>query len=113
MTKKNETKPKEETLRVGKPEDGAGRLKSIGGSQDDTFNNVLANQVVSALWLNRTNDGYRGEQKAAAISSLMGIGPKDEIEGMLAAQMVAIHSASMECLRRAMIPEQTFQGRAE
>jgi hypothetical protein len=113
MTKKTQTKPKEETLTIDKPEDGVGRLKRIGGSRDDSFNNVLANQVVNALWLDRTNDGYQEKQKLAAISALMGIGPKDEIEGMLAAQMVAIHSASMECLRRAMIPEQTFQGRTE
>ena len=30
---------------------------------------------------------------------------------MLAAQMVATHNAAMECLRRAMIPEQSFHGR--
>jgi hypothetical protein len=32
---------------------------------------------------------------------------------MLAAQMVATHSAAMECYRRAMFPEQTFEGRRE
>ena len=32
---------------------------------------------------------------------------------MLAAQMIATHNASMECYRRAMIGEQTFEGRRE
>ena len=32
---------------------------------------------------------------------------------MLAAQLVACHNASMECYRRAMIGEQTFEGRRE
>ena len=32
---------------------------------------------------------------------------------MLAAQMVATHSASMECYRRAMLDNQTFEGRRE
>jgi hypothetical protein len=32
---------------------------------------------------------------------------------MLAAQMVAAHSASMECYRRAMLKDQTFEGRKE
>ena len=32
---------------------------------------------------------------------------------MLAAQMVAAHSATMECYRRAMNREQTFEGRRE
>jgi len=32
---------------------------------------------------------------------------------MMAAQLVACHNASMECYRRAMIGEQTFEGRRE
>jgi hypothetical protein len=41
------------------------------------------------------------------------MGPKDEIEGMLAAQLIAAHNASMECYRRAMLGEQTFDGHRE
>jgi hypothetical protein len=44
---------------------------------------------------------------------LVGIGPKDELEGMMAAQLIAAHNAAMECYRRAMIGEQTFEGRRE
>jgi hypothetical protein len=44
---------------------------------------------------------------------MVGIGPKDELEGMMAAQLLAAHSAAMECYRRAMIGEQTFEGRRE
>ena len=32
---------------------------------------------------------------------------------MLAAQLIAAHNASMECYRRAMLAEQTFEGRSE
>ena len=32
---------------------------------------------------------------------------------MLAAQILASHNAAMECYRRAMISEQTFEGRRE
>ena len=39
--------------------------------------------------------------------------PQDELEGMLAAQLVACHNASMECYRRAMIDSQTFEDRRE
>ena len=39
----------------------------------------------------------------AAIAAMRGIKPQDEIEGMLATQMVATHAAAMECLRRAML----------
>src|SRR5262245_1948084 len=39
--------------------------------------------------------------------------PRDEFEGMIVAQLVAGHNAAMECYRRAMIPDQTFEGRRE
>jgi hypothetical protein len=32
--------------------------------------------------------------------------PQDGVEGMMAAQAIGLHSAAMECLRRAMISEQ-------
>src|SRR4051812_46852606 len=44
---------------------------------------------------------------------MVGIGPKDELEGMMAAQLVAAHNAAMECYRGAMIGEQSFEGRRE
>ena len=47
----------------------------------------------------------------AAIGALEAIAPRDGLEGMVAAQMVATHEAAMECLRRAMLPEQTIEGR--
>ena len=53
------------------------------------------------------------EQRYAAVDALVGIAPRDEFEGMIAAQLVACHNASMECYRRAMIGEQTFEGRRE
>ena len=49
----------------------------------------------------------------ATVAALLGIGPKDELEGMMAAQLIAAHNAAMECYRRAMIGEQTFEGRRE
>src|SRR5207244_13072130 len=45
--------------------------------------------------------------------ALIGIGPRDELEGMIAAQLLAAHIAAMECYRRAMLAEQTFEGRRE
>ena len=45
------------------------------------------------------------------MAALEGVAPRDELEGMLAAQMCATHFATMECFRRAMIPGQTFEGR--
>ena len=47
-----------------------------------------------------------GPRLAAVAAALAAFKPKDEIEGMLAAQATALHSTSMECLRRAMLPNQ-------
>jgi len=95
------------------PEDQKGKLKAIGGSQSDKWNNLLANQVVQALWLKNSSPDERDNQLSATVAALIGIGPRDELEGMMAAQLVAAHNAAMECYRRAMIGEQTFEGRRE
>jgi hypothetical protein len=44
---------------------------------------------------------------------LAGLRPNDELEGMMAAQLMASHNAAMECYRRAMLGDQTFEGRRE
>jgi hypothetical protein len=90
-----------------------GRLKAIGGSMSDDWNNILANQTIQTLWLKNSTAEEVRRQRHAAIDALMGMGPRDEFEGMAAAQLIACHNASMECYRRAMIGEQTFEGRRE
>jgi len=95
------------------PDDHKGRLKSIGGSQSDHFNNILANQASQALWLKNSSPDERGRQMSAAVAAMIGIAPKDELEGMMAAQLIAVHNAAMECFRRAMLGEQSFEGRRE
>jgi hypothetical protein len=101
-------KPRLEPVQVPFP----GKLKDFGGSPHDEFNNVLANQIVNTLWRDTDPERYI-KQFQAALAPLVGIKPADEIEGMLAAQMVATHNAAMECFRRAMLREQTFDGRRE
>lgn len=104
---------KAHTVVADDPEDRKGRLKKVGGSQSDHWNNTLANQAVQALWLKNSSPEERDRQLSATIAALMGIAPKDELESMVAAQLVAAHNAAMECYRRAMIGEQTFEGRRE
>lgn len=101
------------TVVADDPGDRKGRLKIIGGSQSDHWNNTLANQAVHALWVKNSSAEERDKQLSATVAALMGIAPKDELEGMLAAQLVAAHNATMECYRRAMIGEQSFEGRRE
>ncbi len=114
MTGKRPAKGKEPTTVVANdPEQRKGILKSVGGSQSDHWNNTLANQAVQALWVKNSEAAERDRQMNATVAALVGIGPKDELEGMMGAQLIAAHNAAMECYRRAMIGEQTFQGRSE
>lgn len=95
------------------PTDRLGTLKRIGGSTSDAFNNLLANSVINTLWLKNSDPAEQSRQMTAAVAALTGIAPRDEIEGMLAGQLVAANAAAMECYRRAMLGEQTFEGRKE
>lgn len=81
------------------------------GSKNEAFANVVLRQAQQALWLAHSDTEYADRQMEAAVIAMAGMSPKDEIEGMLAAQMVGIHNAAMECLRRAMIDGLTSAGR--
>jgi hypothetical protein len=100
-------------IAVNNPDNLKGALKSISGSQSDNWNNILANQALQTLWLKNSDPDTRDRQNQATVAALIGIGPRDELEGMLAAQLLASHYAAMECYRRAMLAEQTFEGRRE
>jgi len=104
---------KAKTVAANDPDDLKGTLKHIGGSQSDRWNNILANQAVQTLWLKHSDKETSDRQIGATVAGLVGIGPKDELEGMIAAQLLAAHNAAMECYRRAMIGEQTVEGRSE
>lgn len=106
-----ETKP--DVIRASLPEGGAGQLKHLGGSANDDFNRTIFNQTWQSVWFGHSIEKLRKEQLQAAFGALIGVAPRDELEGMLAAQLFACHNAAMECYRRAMIPEQTFEGRSE
>jgi hypothetical protein len=95
------------------PNSWKGHLKHLGGSQSDHWNNRIANDTALALWVAHAVDEDRDVKYEAAFAGLIGIAPKDELEGMMAAQLIAAHSAAMECYRRAMLGEQTFEGRRE
>jgi hypothetical protein len=109
MSKKNSKEKPVKTLIANDPARRTGILKQMGGSMSDTWNQILGNQCLSTLWLSKGEEG-REQQFAATVDALVGIGPKDELEGMMAAQLLAAHNAAMECYRRAMLGEQTFEG---
>jgi hypothetical protein len=111
MTAKKKLEPEVEVHDLSQRK---GRLKLIGGSMNDAWNNLVANQAIQSLWAFKDTDAEtKKRQRLATISALAGIRPQEELEGMLGAQLIACHNAAMECYRRAMLTEQTFEGRHE
>jgi hypothetical protein len=88
------------------------QLKHVGGSQHDDWNQVLCNQVLNAArYAKNATPEEKAKQYFSHLAFLVGVEPKDVIEGMMAAQLFASHAASMECYRRAMLPDQSAEGR--
>ena len=101
-------KPKPMEIRLGEPEPDT--LRAIGGSKSDRFNNTLIDSVVKTGWFPPgQSDEDHARQLFATATALQAFKPADEIEAMLVAQALAMHYASMECSRLAMIPDQPFE----
>jgi hypothetical protein len=83
-------------------------LRSVSGFDDPDFTLNLASQVVAAHW--RGNSSSDERRTDATLAAMGGLKPRDPIEGMAIGQAIACHNAAMECYRRAMISEQTFEG---
>ena len=79
--------------------------------QDDIEFHKL-NQIARLLWF---PEGISERDKNAAVvlatDLFESLKPVDGAEAMLATQMVGTHHAALECLRRAMIPSQSFEAR--
>src|SRR5215470_3088423 len=102
--RKRARNPKEPVVIQAKdPSRQPGELRRIGGSMSDDWNNRIANDTVNTLWLKNSDEETRHRQMMAALDGLIGIHPKDELEGMMAAQLIAPQgacrpSASVGCV---------------
>lgn len=95
------TDPKDHDL------EGPGSLRWATGSKSPIFGDVLLNSVLNPAWCpSGISKESRDSRYTMALGAVAAFKPQDEIEGMIAAQAVAMHLGSMECFRRAMIPDQ-------
>jgi hypothetical protein len=69
------------------------RMLSTFATSSPEFYRSTLHELVGCLDINECNIN-------GALAALHGIAPRDELEAMLAAQMVAVHSAAMRCLRQ-------------
>lgn len=83
----------------------------IVASKDDIREQRLM-EVAKSLFLPESlSDDVRMARIASAWERYEDLNPVDGLESMLAIQMVATHEAIGECVRRAAIENQTFEGR--
>jgi hypothetical protein len=84
-------------------------LQQVFGTISTDFAGMMLGELADAVTFDR--DTIDEKTLNGVLGALHGINPGDEVEAMLAAQMVATHLAAMECLRQAQVPGQTFEGR--
>jgi hypothetical protein len=96
---------KAETVQVRKG--GPGTMRDFGGAASDEWNSHLLGRVVAAF-PDGLND-KRPETIQAIAGAQLAIEPKDPVEAMLAAQMLAANEAALDLYRRAYVPEQSFE----
>jgi hypothetical protein len=84
-------------------------FEQVFGTVSADFAGLMLDGLAAAVTIDR--DTIDEQTLNGILGALHGINPGDEVEGMLAAQMVATHRAAMECLRQAQVPGQTFEGR--
>lgn len=76
-------------------------LTRATGSADARVHGWLVNDLSFALTAPPALAAATEDRVCAAVSAMCDIAPRDTLEGMLAAQMVAVHSAALDSLRRA------------
>jgi len=87
-------------------------VQKIGQVND--FNRTMSTHAIrSSRYPKWETDPQAAPLVNAAIYSLIGGKPRNELEGMLLAQPWGTHAAAMEGHRRAIIPSQTRNGRVE
>ncbi len=76
------------------------------GTADEDFMNGLSMQLVRLAW----NGSIVNEQDFKfLLATVAGVEPKDEVEAMLAAQMAAVHSATMAGARQLKVAKSSQQ----
>lgn len=85
----------------------AAALKDVLQVSDIDLLNQKMNEIIGLLWLpNTLSETDRNARIVKATELFESLAPSDGVEAMLALQMVGTHAAALECLRRAMIPDQ-------
>jgi hypothetical protein len=99
----------EDTLEI--PEDDAEESREIFGpvTGRSVMSRRIERQVENATYEQTGGSVHIGKQASGLI--LAGMGPRGMVDGMLCAQIVAVHEAVMESFRLAALPRQSLEGK--
>ena len=82
------------------------------GTDNPQLQSFLIDQVVASFPgagpTEHRDPGVVVKAANTAAAILAGIHPRDEIEGMMVVQMIAVHNMAMEAMKLAMLPDQTL-----
>ncbi len=81
------------------------------GARDPEVAMHLAQQVMSVLALANLGKEEEMRRIGSAYKLLAQIKPQNELEGLLALQILGVHETAMECLQQSRLPTQTPAGR--
>lgn len=85
------------------------------GTVDSDLQSHLLDQVVQTFKGAASSDGFDHNNITSSLNHataiLNGIQPQDELEAMLAVQMIGVHNMAMNTLARAILSRQTFEGK--
>ena len=115
--KKVEGGPGQPTIALEDPDDPLASVKMFEtmGTPNSDLQSHLLNQAILTFSGYATTGGVDHDRLPTycnnAIAILNGIQPQDEVEGMLAVQMVGVHNMAMETLKRAMLGDQSLEGK--
>lgn len=88
--------------------DGHRLIETFAVNDIDAGNRLLATLIQA----NQTKSkGQKGSLPNGLVALVHELGPKDAVEGMLCSQMVSNYALAMECIARANLDGQSFEGR--
>ena len=107
-------KPVDIAIAEGEPQTSeVARLAAFGTTSSDFYSRTLQ-ELLEAGCRGTRSQPFTEVDVNGALAAMHGIAPRDEVEGMLAAQMVAVHSAAMRSLRQLKgsetVPQQDSNG---
>lgn len=95
------------------------RLAEMVGSVHPAFQKYIVDQIVATFpgFRIATDQGSTGIDEQTMVNAgnvamtiLNVVRPRDELEALLAAQMIGVHNLAMHCQQRALHPSQTSEG---